>query len=233
MMKLLGPYSLFIIVTISSPCNLLAFTTPTTIHVSRATSNTLLKMQTNINNNNNNNNISNNSNNNNETPIRNYRMMKKRKNQVLSKNNNHVDDHHNHNERRRQFLSKIMQSTLLFTTTTVAMNTIIPTPSFAAEEITSSSSSSAAAVNTIEMKTFIDQKGLFVINVPKRFFAIRRTVKGDLPDETTGKGRRGSSIFTAGDMSKAEVIAIERCVYICACICVYCDCIFYHITMSV
>ena len=32
-----------------------------------------------------------------------------------------------------------------------------------------------------------------------------------MPDEKTGKdGRRGSSIFTAGDMAKAEVIAIER-----------------------
>jgi hypothetical protein len=62
----------------------------------------------------------------------------------------------------------------------------------------------------VEMKTFVDPKGLFVIQVPKQFFAIRRTVKGDLPDETTGKGRRGSSIFTAGDMAKAEVIAIER-----------------------
>ena len=60
------------------------------------------------------------------------------------------------------------------------------------------------------MKRFVDPKGLFVINVPNRFFAIRRTVKGDLPDEATGKGRRGSSIFTAGDMSKAEVVAIER-----------------------
>lgn len=63
---------------------------------------------------------------------------------------------------------------------------------------------------TVEMKTFVDPKGLFAINVPKRFFAIRRTVKGDLPDEKTGKGRRGSSIFTAGDLAKAEVIAIER-----------------------
>jgi hypothetical protein len=60
------------------------------------------------------------------------------------------------------------------------------------------------------MKTFVDPIGLFMINVPKRFFAIRRTVKGDLPDEQTGKGRRGSSIFTAGDMAKAEVIAVER-----------------------
>lgn len=62
----------------------------------------------------------------------------------------------------------------------------------------------------VEMKNFIDPKGLFAITVPNRFFAIRRTVKGDLPNEATGKGRRGSSIFTAGDMAKAEVIAVER-----------------------
>ena len=63
----------------------------------------------------------------------------------------------------------------------------------------------------IEMKEFIDPKGLFSISVPKRFYTLRRTSKGDLPDEKTGKdGRRGSSIFTAGDMAKAEVIAIER-----------------------
>jgi len=62
----------------------------------------------------------------------------------------------------------------------------------------------------VEMKTFVDPKGLFVLNVPKRFFVIRRTVKGDLPNEETGEGRRGSSIFTAGDMSKVELVAVER-----------------------
>lgn len=67
-----------------------------------------------------------------------------------------------------------------------------------------------AAITPVEMKTFVDPKGLFAINIPNRFFAIRRTAKGDLPDEKTGKGRRGSSIFTAGDMAKAEVIAVER-----------------------
>lgn len=76
-------------------------------------------------------------------------------------------------------------------------------------------SSSLAAVDVsqqvpVEMRTFVDPKGLFALTIPKRFFAIRRTNKGDLPDEKTGKGRRGSSIFTAGDMSKAEVIAVER-----------------------
>jgi hypothetical protein len=59
----------------------------------------------------------------------------------------------------------------------------------------------------LEMKTFEDP--LFAVSVPKSFFTLRRTQKGDLPDAITGKGRRGSSIFTAGNMAKAEVIAVE------------------------
>jgi hypothetical protein len=62
----------------------------------------------------------------------------------------------------------------------------------------------------VPMKDFLDPLGLFSIRVPKSYFALRRTAKGDLPDEKTGIGRRGSSIFTAGDMSKAELIAVER-----------------------
>lgn len=62
----------------------------------------------------------------------------------------------------------------------------------------------------LDMKQFVDPIGLFSIKVPTSFFTLRRSSKGDLPDENTGKGRRGSSIFTAGDMGKAEVIAIER-----------------------
>jgi hypothetical protein len=65
-------------------------------------------------------------------------------------------------------------------------------------------------VSTIEMKEFKDPYGMFSIDVPQSFFTIRRAAKGDLPDIKTGKGRRGSSIFTAGDLAKAEVIAIER-----------------------
>ena len=62
----------------------------------------------------------------------------------------------------------------------------------------------------LDMKTFVDPLDLFKISVPRSFFVLRRSAKGDLPDEKTGKGRRGSSIFTAGDMGKAEVIAVER-----------------------
>ena len=60
------------------------------------------------------------------------------------------------------------------------------------------------------MKDFVDPKGLFSIRIPKDFFTLRRSAKGDLPDEKTGQGRRGSSIFTAGNMAKAEVVAVER-----------------------
>eukprot|EP00560_Eucampia_antarctica_P007407 CAMPEP_0197823628 /NCGR_PEP_ID=MMETSP1437-20131217/954_1 /TAXON_ID=49252 ORGANISM="Eucampia antarctica, Strain CCMP1452" /NCGR_SAMPLE_ID=MMETSP1437 /ASSEMBLY_ACC=CAM_ASM_001096 /LENGTH=284 /DNA_ID=CAMNT_0043422883 /DNA_START=208 /DNA_END=1062 /DNA_ORIENTATION=- len=67
-----------------------------------------------------------------------------------------------------------------------------------------------AAAAVVEMKTFVDPQGLFVFTLPKRFFALRRTNKGDLPDAKTGVGRRGSSIFTGGDMAKTEVVAIER-----------------------
>ena len=63
--------------------------------------------------------------------------------------------------------------------------------------------------NTVPMKNFVDPKGLFALRVPQNFYTLRRTVKGDLPDAKTGKGRRGSSIFTAGDMAKAEVVAVE------------------------
>lgn len=66
-------------------------------------------------------------------------------------------------------------------------------------------------VSSIQMKEFVDPQGLFSITVPNDFYTIRRQAKGDLPD-AKGKGRRGSSIFTAGNMAKAEVIAVERLV---------------------
>jgi hypothetical protein len=99
-------------------------------------------------------------------------------------------------ESRRNFVEGIITSTIA---SAVAASVSAP-PALAAEIVAS----------PVEMKTFVDPKGLFVLNIPKRFFAIRRTAKGDLPDEKTGKGRRGSSIFTAGDLAKTEVIAVER-----------------------
>jgi len=68
--------------------------------------------------------------------------------------------------------------------------------------------SDAIETESIEMKLFQDP--LFELEVPQGFFTLRRSAKGDLPDAKTGKGRRGSSIFTAGNMAKAEVIAVER-----------------------
>jgi hypothetical protein len=69
-----------------------------------------------------------------------------------------------------------------------------------------------STIEAVETKTFVDPQGYFAITVPKSFFTIRRSAKGDLPDSKTGQGRRGSSIFTAGNMAKAEVVAVERCV---------------------
>jgi hypothetical protein len=59
------------------------------------------------------------------------------------------------------------------------------------------------------MKEFVDPMGLFYIQIPSSFYTLRRSTKGDLPDGN-GQGRRGSSIFTAGNMAKAEIIAVER-----------------------
>ena len=73
---------------------------------------------------------------------------------------------------------------------------------------TTSQPSHAATAQEIAFKPIVDD--LFSIDVPQNFFAIRRTNKGDLPDAKTGKGRRGGTIFTAGDMGKAEVVAVER-----------------------
>ncbi|KAG7370222.1 hypothetical protein IV203_027968 [Nitzschia inconspicua] len=94
---------------------------------------------------------------------------------------------------------------IIFAATTFATTTLAPLPVFA-EEVTTTTTSLAP----LEMKSFIDPQGLFALNVPKDFFTLRRTQKGDLPDAKTGKGRRGSSIFAAGNMAKAEVVAVER-----------------------
>ena len=78
------------------------------------------------------------------------------------------------------------------------------------ESIPSAARADDATATAVAMKTFVDPEGLFIINIPQRFFAIRRTNQGDLPNSATGSGRRGSSIFNAGDLAKAEVLAIER-----------------------
>jgi hypothetical protein len=90
----------------------------------------------------------------------------------------------------------------------------------AAADVTTTTPSGSSTANddvvvvpSVPMKLFVDPQGLFVLSLPQRFFVLRRTAKGDLPDETTGKGRRGSSILNAGDLAKAEVLAVERCVH--------------------
>lgn len=94
----------------------------------------------------------------------------------------------------------------------VSLPTIAPAAFAAENDVTAAAAAAAAAPGAppVDMKLFVDPKGLFSIIVPSRFFKLRRTDKGDLPDEKTGKGRRGSSIFTAGDLGKAEIIAVER-----------------------
>lgn len=86
--------------------------------------------------------------------------------------------------------------------TAVTGGTLIPSMEAFADDI--------AASTAVETKMFIDPQGYFAMRLPKNYFTLRRSAKGDLPDAKTGQGRRGSSIFTAGDMSKAEVVAVER-----------------------
>jgi hypothetical protein len=95
----------------------------------------------------------------------------------------------------------------------------LPVAAAVAADVTTTTSSGSSTANdvvvvmpSVPMKLFVDPQGLFVLSLPQRFFVLRRTAKGDLPDETTGKGRRGSSILNAGDLAKAEVLAVERCV---------------------
>jgi hypothetical protein len=89
----------------------------------------------------------------------------------------------------------------------IALSNALAIPANAAEEAV------AISMPVLEMKEFVDPLKLFSLKVPKTFYTLRRTEKGDLPDAKTGKGRRGSSIFTAGDLAKAEVVAVERYVH--------------------
>ena len=83
-----------------------------------------------------------------------------------------------------------------------------PSKADAADAI-ATTEAAADTATPLAMKTFVDPQGLFSLRVPSTFFTLRRTVKGDLPD-SKGKGRRGSSIFTGGNMAKAEVVAVEK-----------------------
>lgn len=126
---------------------------------------------------------------------------------------NNDDDFDDNKYTRRNLLKSIGKMSFATATTSIGATSISSTffPSFMqaiAEDAVVTEATSK--VNPIPMKTFIDPKGLFSIRVPQSFFTLRRTFKGDLPDAKTGQGRRGSSIFSAGDMTKAEVIAVER-----------------------
>lgn len=93
----------------------------------------------------------------------------------------------------------------------IASSPLILSPTIARSDDAIAPLAEAAPTPTpLEMKQFIDPEGMFALRVPKGFYTLRRTQKGDLPDAKTGKGRRGSSIFTAGNMAKAEVVAVER-----------------------
>jgi hypothetical protein len=94
--------------------------------------------------------------------------------------------------------------------TGLACSSLIFSPVSARAEDALAPVATAPAPTPLEMKEFVDPAGLFSLRVPKGFYTLRRTQKGDLPDAKTGKGRRGSSIFTAGNMAKAEVVAVER-----------------------
>lgn len=67
-------------------------------------------------------------------------------------------------------------------------------------------SASAVVENS---KLYIDPQGLFSLRIPQRYFVIRRETQGD--DGSSPTSRSGSSILlTAGDLSKAQVVSIER-----------------------
>jgi hypothetical protein len=90
---------------------------------------------------------------------------------------------------------------LLTSLATLGLISSLPVQSVRAEDL-------ADAVKAIPFKEFTDP--MFSIRLPKNYFALRRSAKGDLPDQKSGQGRRGATIFTAGDMQKAELVAIER-----------------------
>jgi len=115
----------------------------------------------------------------------------------LSKNSDGLSINDNHGN-RRNFIKSVTASSAA----SLVVGVLKPQHALAAVDVSSQVE--------VPMKMFVDPKGLFALSVPQRFFTLRRTEKGDLPDEKTGKGRRGSSIFTAGDLVKTEIIAVER-----------------------
>lgn len=113
---------------------------------------------------------------------------------------------------RRNWVNGIIVAAATTTSTLLSIPTLVRADddTSTTAEVVVAVAATAIAPEPLEMKEFVDPAGLFSLRVPKGFFTLRRTAKGDLPDKKTGKGRRGSSIFTAGNMAKAEVIAVER-----------------------
>lgn len=114
-----------------------------------------------------------------------------------------------HNDNDGEAILSNQRRRVLQSTAALALAGFSSLPAFADESV---EAVAAAPAVVVPMKSFIDnaKPSLFSLDVPQRFFAIRRSAKGDLPDAKTGQGRRGGTIFTAGDMAKAEVIAVER-----------------------
>eukprot|EP00550_Attheya_septentrionalis_P006437 CAMPEP_0198284262 /NCGR_PEP_ID=MMETSP1449-20131203/3758_1 /TAXON_ID=420275 /ORGANISM="Attheya septentrionalis, Strain CCMP2084" /LENGTH=339 /DNA_ID=CAMNT_0043981253 /DNA_START=236 /DNA_END=1255 /DNA_ORIENTATION=+ len=119
---------------------------------------------------------------------------------AVSHEKNEFDELEEQHSTRRWLLSQMAKLA-----TTCATVGVVGTPAAFADDIMT-----GVDVSSVALKEFIDPLGLFSVKVPKEFFTLRRSAKGDLPDAKTGQGRRGSSIFTAGNMAKAEVVAIER-----------------------
>ena len=131
---------------------------------------------------------------------------------------NGLDRNNIHNNNRRFFIGAVttianlavfssMNIPNAFGVTKTEIQSIIMEGSSSGSSTSSTTSTTGSSIP--EMKKFVDPYGMFDIEVPEEFFTLRRTAKGDLPD-AQGKGRRGSSIFTAGNMAKAEVVAVER-----------------------
>lgn len=59
-----------------------------------------------------------------------------------------------------------------------------------------------------KMTLYNDPNGLFRLSIPKSYFIFRRP--GNPNNKGKTKSRKGSAIFTAGDIGKAEIVSIDR-----------------------
>jgi len=117
------------------------------------------------------------------------------------------DNRHSQSEcyHRRGFLaaSSSFAATLFVTT--------FPKASMAADDVAEATPPPSPPTPSLrDFKPGVGPDDYFEVLVPKRFFTLRRSAKGDLPDESTGTGRRGATLFSSGDLSKAEIVGVER-----------------------